>query len=154
MKKIIASLIVLLIIAPPVDAKKISNGLYVHKLGYNKILKDIKRYRRQWNQQRRAVIDEPTYTYQDPQSYLAYVVKQNGLSEYDYQALNSIMYCESKYNPNATNPYSGAKGLFQFLDSSWAIWGQGSAYDPVSNINAAVRYYKVAGVSPWIQCVY
>lgn len=154
MKKIIASLIILLFVINPVHAKKIGNGVYVHRLGYNTILKDIKRYRKQWNKQRRAVIEQQTYTYTDPQSYLLYVVQQNGLSTTDYDVLNSIMYCESKYNPSATNPYSGAKGLFQFLDSSWAIWGQGSVYDPVRNIDAAVRYYKVAGVSPWIQCVY
>lgn len=154
MKKILPTLIILLLFTAPVDAKKISKGLYVHKIGYSNVIKDLKRYKKQINRQRRAVVEKPVYKYQDPRSHLAYVVQQNGLSTYDFQVLDSIMYCESKYDPNAVNAYSGASGLFQFLGSSWAAWGQGSVFDPARNIEAAVRYYKVAGVSPWIQCVY
>jgi soluble lytic murein transglycosylase-like protein len=63
--------------------------------------------------------------------------------------------CESNYNPNAVNRYSGAAGLFQFLPSSWANTPQGragqSVFDPTANANAAAWYYKQTGEtgSPW-----
>jgi hypothetical protein len=154
MKKLLIFMMVVVMLSSPVESKKLATGVYVHPLGYHNVLKQVKQHLKKLKKKshkRKAVIEQPVI-YTDPQSYLAYVVKQQGLSDYDYQVLNSIMYCESKYNPNAVNRYSGASGLFQFLGSSWAAWGQGSVFDPARNIEAAVRYYKVAGVSPWVQC--
>ena len=152
MKKLLLTVSVLALFASPVSAHKLAPGVYVHRLGYHNILREvratIKKVKHKKAHVRHAVI------YSDPWSYLAYVVKQNGLSDYDYQVLSNIMRCESGGNPNAINSSSGASGLFQFLGSSWAAWGQGSVFDPARNIEAAVRYYKVAGVSPWEQCVY
>lgn len=58
------------------------------------------------------------------------------------QAL-SVMQCESGGNPDATNRYSGAAGLFQFLKGTWAVasvragFAGYSRYDPEANIAAA-----------------
>ena len=58
------------------------------------------------------------------------------------QALE-VMSCESRGNPDATNPGSGAAGLFQFLDSTWAWasvqagYGGSSRYDPEPNVASA-----------------
>lgn len=46
---------------------------------------------------------------------------------------------ESHGDPNAKNP-SGAKGLTQFMDSTWAKYGVGSPYDPAQSLAAAQRY--------------
>jgi septal ring factor EnvC (AmiA/AmiB activator) len=54
-----------------------------------------------------------------------------------------IIDCESNGDPNATNPYSGAAGLFQFLPSTWATtapkagYSGASPYDPVANVASA-----------------
>jgi Transglycosylase-like domain/LysM domain len=63
---------------------------------------------------------------------------------------------ESGGNPRAVNPSSGAGGLFQFLPSTWAGLGYGSAYPggaqtaPVSVQEAAfAKLYAEAGTSPW-----
>ncbi len=58
------------------------------------------------------------------------------------QALE-VMRCESSGNPDATNPTSGAAGLFQFLDTTWAWasvragFGNTSRYDPEPNVASA-----------------
>jgi soluble lytic murein transglycosylase-like protein len=62
--------------------------------------------------------------------------------------------CESSYNPNAVNRYSGASGLFQFIPSTWASTPQAKAgksvFDPVANAQAAAWLYKGAGPRPWV----
>jgi hypothetical protein len=46
--------------------------------------------------------------------------------------------CESRFDPRAANP-SGSKGLFQFLDSTWAStpYGRFSVWSPYANALAA-----------------
>lgn len=58
------------------------------------------------------------------------------------QALE-VMHCESRGNPDATHPRSGAAGLFQFLESTWAWasvsagFGGASRYDPEASVGSA-----------------
>lgn len=42
----------------------------------------------------------------------------------DYDLSVAIARCESRLNPAARNPSSTAKGLFQFLDGTWAHYGR------------------------------
>ncbi len=69
-----------------------------------------------------------------------------------------IIDCESNGDPNATNPYSGATGLFQFLPSTWAStapkagYGGYTATDPEANIATAAwlaNRYQELGQSYW-----
>ena len=64
-----------------------------------------------------------------------------------------VAFCESGYNPNAVNPYSGTEGLFQFMPSTWAgtPWGHDSPFAPRYNALAAAWLYQRQGGSPW-QC--
>ncbi|CAN5816683.1 hypothetical protein BH23ACT4_BH23ACT4_05610 [soil metagenome] len=54
-----------------------------------------------------------------------------------------IMWCESRGDPDAYNPYSGASGLFQFIPSTWASasvsagYSGASVFDPVANTASA-----------------
>ncbi len=54
-----------------------------------------------------------------------------------------VMHCESRGNPDATHPESGAAGLFQFLEGTWAFasanagFPGASRYAPEPNIAAA-----------------
>ena len=46
---------------------------------------------------------------------------------------------ESGMNPNDANPRSSAKGLFQFIDSTRARYGNFDPYDPAASSDAAAR---------------
>jgi hypothetical protein len=55
----------------------------------------------------------------------------------------SMIQCESRGDPSAYNPRSGASGLFQFIPRTWANvspqagWGGASPFDPEANVASA-----------------
>ena len=58
---------------------------------------------------------------------------------WDVAVAESIVWCESRGNPNARNR-SGATGLFQIL---------GGPIDPVANVATAYDMYRARGWQPW-----
>lgn len=69
-----------------------------------------------------------------------------------------IVQCESRGDPDAVNPYSGASGLFQFMPGTWAVAsvqagvGDRSVFDGEANIIAAswlAEYYRDRVGEPW-----
>ncbi len=66
----------------------------------------------------------------------------------------SIASCESGLNPAATNPYSGAAGVFQIMPGTWSgtAWAASSPYDAWANINAAHQIFVRDGYS-WSEWV-
>jgi hypothetical protein len=73
----------------------------------------------------------------------------------DPAQLLRVAYCESRYNPSAYNPSSGASGLFQFLASTWAAnsvragYGGASVFDPVANANTAAYMFANNQARQW-----
>lgn len=67
--------------------------------------------------------------------------------------LACIAYAESRNNPNARNPQSGAAGLFQFLPSTWRTTPQGraglSVYDPAAATAAAEWMVSQGRIREW-----
>ena len=61
----------------------------------------------------------------------------------------SIATCESGLNPGATNPYSGAAGVFQIMPGTWSgtSYAGYSAYNAWANINAAHQIFVRDGYS-------
>ncbi len=61
----------------------------------------------------------------------------------------AIARCESGLNPGATNPYSGAAGLFQIMPGTWVgtSWAGYSPYNAWANINAAYQIFVRDGYS-------
>ena len=65
----------------------------------------------------------------------------------------AVLWCESKGNPNAANPTSSARGLFQHLERYWparsssAGWAGYSIFDPTANV--AVAAWLSAGGTAW-----
>jgi len=68
--------------------------------------------------------------------------------------LACIARVESHNDPGATNRYSGAAGLFQFLPSTWRTTPQGraglSAYDPVAATAAAEWMVQQGRIREWV----
>lgn len=69
-----------------------------------------------------------------------------------YWALR-VARCESNYNPNAVNQWSGTEGLFQFMPSTWrgTPYGQYNVFSAKYNSLGAAWLYSRQGGSPW-QC--
>lgn len=68
-----------------------------------------------------------------------------------------IMACESGGNPNAANPRSSARGLFQHLGKYWtrrsaaAGWAGASILDPTANVAVAAWLRdQPGGFSHWV----
>lgn len=67
-----------------------------------------------------------------------------------------VMQCESGGDPDAANPRSSARGLFQHLGRYWpersekARWGGASIFDPEANIAVAAWLFYTGGPSHWV----
>jgi len=62
----------------------------------------------------------------------------------DYFAAFKIAECESRFDRYATNKVSGAKGVFQFLDSTWEfIKAPGHQYDFKENVRQFMIWYPL-----------
>ena len=83
----------------------------------------------------RSILDEP-------RAHLASLTD-------DYEILEKVAWCESGWKAEAKNPNSTASGIFQFIESTWLVWGKGEVFDPHDNIEAAVRLYEARGLKPW-----
>jgi hypothetical protein len=71
-----------------------------------------------------------------------------------YWALMGIASCESGFNPNAYNPYSGVSGLFQFQPSTMAwIYPGGSVWSVYDSANAAAKMLAM-GLSSHFDCAW
>lgn len=69
----------------------------------------------------------------------------------DEQTALRIARCESGYNPNAANPNSTAKGLYQFTDPTWRwIGAKGHQFDAEENIRQFMIWYKK--YPTWWEC--
>jgi hypothetical protein len=60
----------------------------------------------------------------------------------------AIARCESGFNPEAVNPTSSARGLFQVMQS-WHKIDQKWLFNPVINTHVAYQLYQEQGVAPW-----
>ena len=70
----------------------------------------------------------------------------------------AVLDCESNGDPSASNPYSGAGGLYQFLPSTWSTTAPNagfpgaSVFDPEANIGSAAwlgSRYQALGYDFW-----
>lgn len=70
------------------------------------------------------------------------IIKTANLHGIDANEALRIAECESGLNPQAKNYNSTAKGLYQFLDSTWQYIGSpGDRFNVRDNINAFMVYY-------------
>ncbi|MBG01035.1 MAG: hypothetical protein CL470_02045 [Acidimicrobiaceae bacterium] len=81
-------------------------------------------------------------------------LQQYGLEE-EEKTFMRVLWCESRGDPNAKNPESGASGLMQHIPSYWddrataAGFHGASPFDPIANIYASVWLLDVGGWSHW-----
>ncbi len=67
----------------------------------------------------------------------------------------AIAKCESRLNPLAKSKISTAKGIYQFLDSSWKEYSLKrwrvvkDVFDDSSNIELGIWLLSIEGTAPW-----
>lgn len=61
-----------------------------------------------------------------------------------------IAHCESSFNQYAANKHSTAKGVYQFLDSTWSEYCDGDVYDADANIECFMKLYP--SYPQWWEC--
>lgn len=96
-----------------------------------------------------ASADVRTDTIKETAIYLA---EKQGV---DPDLVLGIIECESGFNSSAKNPNSTAKGLFQFINSTFAStiermgWTHGNVLDWKQNLVAGIWLLKTEGEKPW-----
>jgi len=87
----------------------------------------------------------------DPITYIRCKGEKLNMPNQDIMKMIRIAKCESGYNEYAKNPNSTAKGIFQFIDSTWRenCLKDGNVYDFTDNIDCAWKVYKEQNDRPW-----
>ncbi len=75
----------------------------------------------------------------DPSAYDRLIRKMARRYNIDPALIKAVMHAESAFNPHATS-HKGASGLMQLMPSTARHYGVYDLYDPVQNVQAAVRY--------------
>jgi soluble lytic murein transglycosylase-like protein len=75
----------------------------------------------------------------DPSAYDRLIRRMAHTYNVDAALIKAVMHAESSFNPHATS-HKGASGLMQLMPSTAQQYGAYDPYDPVQNIQAAVRY--------------
>lgn len=94
----------------------------------------------------RALVDmggneRKALAYNDPRldAYAVTAAQREGIPP---EALLAIKNAGERSKSSAATSPVGAKGIMQFMDSTWAAYGKGDVRDPVANIDGAARYMK------------
>lgn len=72
------------------------------------------------------------------------------LAEINQDTAVRISKCESRLNPLAKNPYSSAKGIYQFIDKTWSNYCEGNVFNQSDNIKCFMKLYKK--YPTWWEC--
>ncbi|MDO8452865.1 MAG: transglycosylase SLT domain-containing protein [bacterium] len=102
------------------------------------------------------VVEKPVYTNpQEIKELAREKARQVGIDEIQFE---QVLDCESKGNPQAENA-SGAKGLFQFIRTTWD-WVRlemgrpdMEIFNAEDNMDGAAWLWKKDGPRHWIQCL-
>ena len=67
----------------------------------------------------------------------------------DFSLSYELAKFESGFNPKAKNEFSSAKGIYQFIDKTWADNCEGDVYSAEDNIKCAIRIISEGGLKHW-----
>lgn len=92
-------------------------------------------------------------TYKEP-SVEEIIRHYAGIYGVNEQVAINIAKCESGLNPEAKNKYSSAKGVYQFIDGTFAYYSEkfsttGTVLNAKDNIELAMKVMGKYGTSDW-----
>jgi len=70
-----------------------------------------------------------------------YIREQAKINNINVNKALAVAWCESRFDPNASNGHSTAKGVYQFLRGTWANYCEGDVFDYKSNIDCFMKIY-------------
>src|SRR5690625_369529 len=77
-----------------------------------------------------------------PAEYVEWVQDAADEAGLPYEIVSALLYTESGFDPNAVSPV-GAAGVAQFMEDTWAEYGNGQdRFDPQASIDASGRYLR------------
>lgn len=77
----------------------------------------------------------------DPDAYDRLIRRMAARHQVDPALVKAVMHVESAFNPHAVS-HKGAQGLMQVMPETGQRYGAVDLFDPVQNVEAAVRYLK------------
>jgi len=92
-----------------------------------------------------VVTPEPTPEPIDVRAIVAASARRHGV---DVAQLLRVTWCESRFDPSAVNPESGAAGALQFMPATWAAnsvrygWPGASPHDPYAASDVAAQMFR------------
>lgn len=93
-----------------------------------------------------------SHAYGTPVGRWVQLALQVGWKKSSLGGLMAVVYRESRGNPQARNPSSGAAGLLQFMPQWYTGQWSFPAFDPYNpkvNLKMGLRLYKQQGWTPW-----
>lgn len=76
-----------------------------------------------------------------PEEYKAAIAAAAKTANLPEGVIAAQLFTESRFDPRAYQPSSGARGIAQFIPSTWDAWSNGAdPYDPLAGIDAQGRY--------------
>lgn len=77
------------------------------------------------------------------------IIQEATLVHYSPTRALAIAKAESGFNPKAHNSNSSAKGIYQFINSTWRENCQGDVLNEDDNIHCALKLLSTGGESNW-----
>lgn len=85
----------------------------------------------------------PDFTRQFTSRYDKIIIEKANDNNVDPRILKQVLIQESSLDPNAVGDGGRSRGIAQFIDSTWADWGNGEdRLNPIASIDAAARYLR------------
>lgn len=69
--------------------------------------------------------------------------------DYSFEKAYYLAHCESRLNPLAENGVSSAKGLYQFLSSTWRTECEGNVLSAIHNSRCAIKLLSEGKENHW-----
>lgn len=86
-----------------------------------------------------------------PTAQVEWVIRAEAEGKMNVQKALDIAQCESSLGLNKVNPISSARGVYQFIDSTWEHYCDGDVMNDRDNVKCFVELYSKNPT--WWECI-
>lgn len=91
---------------------------------------------------RTSVTVSPSRGLSEKEEIINYIKIQAFKNDIDVTTALKIADCESDFIPDAKNPNSTAKGIYQFINGTWRDYCAGNVFDYKDNVDCFIKYFN------------